>query len=214
MFSCVLLGVFFCMCVFKFKYFGGFKLFVEILCVVLWDFSFISRPNKQSQMLTIPFLSTKQTRNKMNTSNNNNDNKVDNNNNNNKVDSNEIQLTITTGTTKIILDIVGTLTVSQVMNNSTAEAVVGVLSPASRSMLSPPTKKSKNEDDDGADSVDSGSSTEYEEDDLVPKIGSLKLNKTENRKGYTNPTTKKTSTITFDDDDYVDDNQFSQQHYW
>jgi len=207
------------MCVFKFKfkkYFGGFKLQLSRFCVYCGISVLpvmISRPNKQSNtMPTISFLSTKQTRIKMTTSNNN-DNIDD------KVDNNKIQLTITTGTTKIILDIVGTLTVSQVMNNSTAEAAAGVPPPASPSILSPPTKKLKNKDDNDADSIHSGSSTEYEEDNILPKMGSLKLNKTKNGKTkngkrFTNPTTKKTSKITFDDDDYIEDNQFSQQHYW
>jgi hypothetical protein len=103
--------------------------------------------NKQSQMLTISFLSTKNTilligfTIKMTTRNNNNNNT-----------NNKIQLTITTGTTEIILDIVGTLTVSQVINNKTTEAAAGVPLAASPAILSPPTKTSKKEDDKDADS--------------------------------------------------------------
>jgi hypothetical protein len=172
--------------------------------------------NKQSQMLTISFLSTKNTilligyTIKMTASNNTN------NNNNNNNTNNKIQLTITTGTTEIILDIVGTLTVSQVINNKTTEAAAGVPLPASPSILSPPTKTSKKEDDKDADSYNSGSSTKYEEDDIVPKMASLKLKK-KNGKDFTKKSAiKKTSNITFDDedDDYIEDNQFSQQHHW
>jgi hypothetical protein len=166
----------------------------------------------QSQMLAISFLSTKNTilligyTVKMTTSN-------DNNNNNNT--NNKIQLTLTTGTTKIILDIVGTLTVSQVINNKTTEEVAaGVPLPASPSILSPPTKTSKNEDDKDADSYNSGSSTEYEEDDIVPRMASLKLKKKNGKDSTKKSAIKKTSNITFDDDDYIEDNQFSQQHYW
>ena len=76
----------------------------------------------------------------------------------------------------------------------------------------------KNKDSDGADSVDSGSSTEYEDDDIVPKMEALKLKKKNGKqstKSSTKSTTKKKqSNITFDDDDYVEDNNFSQQHYW
>jgi hypothetical protein len=140
-----------------------------------------------------------------------------NNNNNNNNTNNKIELTITTGTTKIILDIVGTLTVSQVINNNTAEAAAGVPLPASPSILSPPTKTSKNEDNSkDADSYNSGSSTEYEEDDIVPKMASLKLKKKNGKDSTKKSAIKKTSNITFDDDDddCIEDNQFSQQHYW
>jgi hypothetical protein len=119
------------------------------------------------------------------------------------------------------LDIVATLAVSQVINNRTAEVDACVPLPASPSILSPPTKTSKNKDDNDADSIGSGNSTKYEEDDFVPKMASLQPLERKNGKDSTKSTTKNTSNITFDDDededdddDYIEDNQFSQQHYW
>jgi hypothetical protein len=64
----------------------------------------------------------------MTTSTNDDDNSKKNNNTNKK---NQLTIQLTTGTTKTILDIVGTLTVSQVINsNKTTEAAAGVLLPA------------------------------------------------------------------------------------
>jgi hypothetical protein len=67
--------------------------------------------------------------------------------------------------------------------------------------LSPPTKTLKNEDDKDADSYNSGSSTEYEEDDIVPKMVSLKLKRKNGNDSTKKSAIKKTSNITFDDDD-------------
>jgi hypothetical protein len=74
---------------------------------------------------------------------------------------------------------------------------------------------SKNEDDKDADSYNSGSRTEYEEDDIVPKMASLKLKKKNGKDSTKKSAIKNTSNITFDDDDddCIEDNQFSGNNY-
>jgi hypothetical protein len=48
------------------------------------------------------------------------------------------------------------------------------------------------------------------------KMASLKLKKKNGKDSTKKSAIKKTSNIAFDDDDddYIEDNQFSQQHYW